>query len=187
MARPAAALAWTWSQLRRGAADRRSTFHTPTLTTVDAAGLPCPRTVVLQHACEQEAVLICHTHRAAAKVRQLQAQPVATWHVYDRGHKVQVLLRGETTVHVDGPLFEERWAATRPFSRVCYTRLDPPGRPRISADRAASDDDGRGQFAVVQTCIQQVDWLYLRAGGHVGYRFEPGGENAEWRGEAMTT
>ena len=128
-----AVFTWIVASLRSGTLERESVFHAPALATVDGGGTPDVRTVVLQQVESSSAgqlALICHTHVDAGKVRHLRERPEACWHVYDRSAKTQVVLSGPTTVHVDDELAEERWAATRSFSRVCYTRPLPPGLPK---------------------------------------------------------
>ncbi|MEL7238760.1 MAG: hypothetical protein AAGK78_07845 [Planctomycetota bacterium] len=180
--------AWTWQQIRRGTADRRSPFHAPTLATVDPAGLPTLRTVVLQACDEDNAMLLCHTHCDAGKVAHVRDRPGSSWHIYDRGRKVQVILSGETTVHAKDDLAEERWLAVREFSRMCYRRPLPPGRPRPE-DWPVHEGTGREHFCVLRTRVHTVRWLFLHHAGHRGWLFsrEEKDQSQAWASVALTT
>jgi hypothetical protein len=177
-----AAVARVWALLERGAADRRSAFHTPMLATVDGQGAPQVRTVVLRGADAGQGRLWCHSDRRSPKVTHLIDRPAAQFAFYDRRLKLQVRASMDVAVLTDGPVADRAWQQSTLWARRCYLAPDPPstaldtrsanlpdgldGRQPSEAESQA----GRANFCVIMGTVQRIDWLYLAHGGH-------------WRGE----
>ncbi|MEM8875032.1 MAG: pyridoxamine 5'-phosphate oxidase family protein [Planctomycetota bacterium] len=163
-----------WALLGRGCADRRHAFHTPALATVDEAGLPNVRTVVLRIADAEQRVLACHCDQRSNKVEEIAITGHATWHFYDAGHKTQLVIATDARVHTDDEVAAERWAATGRGSRVCYERPYAPGtRAEAPYDERPQSDDpeaGRANFAVIRGVATTIDYLHLHHAGHVRCR-----------------
>lgn len=159
-----------WAWLESGAADRRSATHLLTMATVTPRFVPAVRTMVLQEVDKQNRSIFSHTHRLAEKLEDLLAQPKVAWHVYDRRSKTQLVMHGNASVHFDGKNFANRWDAVSRMSRVCYERSLPPRQPLAGSEVAAVD--GRDHFAVIQTRIDQIEYLHLKHDGHRGIRFD---------------
>ncbi|MEM9253633.1 MAG: hypothetical protein AAGB29_14915, partial [Planctomycetota bacterium] len=117
------------------------------------------------------------------KAAQLADHPRAVWCFYDAGAKLQLRCLGQTTVHVDDALADERWQASALSSRRCYLAPHPPGEPsdapspnlpeavRGRVPDADETKPGRAHFAVIRTVIDRLDWLYLAHDGHRRARF----------------
>jgi hypothetical protein len=167
--------------LVRGAADRRSPFHTPTLATIGLDGAPQARTVVLRAVSPEELSARVHTDLRSAKAAELTADPRATLHFYDARHQVQVRLSGRAEL-LSGDAAEPYWTASRPMSRRCYAADPAPGVP-IPAPLPAPLDDtgGRPNFAAILLRVDSLEWLWLWSEGHRRARFR--WRQAEWAGE----
>jgi pyridoxamine 5'-phosphate oxidase len=181
---PAETLAEAWRLITRGVADRRSPFHTPTVATIGLDGAPSLRTVVLRHCNAAGRRLRFHTDRRSQKVSELALDPRISIHFYDPTAKIQLRVAGRALVHVEGPVAESAWAASRPFSRACYAvnpgpgaALEGPGDYDLPTDPALYDA-GRIQFCAVETHIASIEWLYLANAGHRRARFA-------WKGTAV--
>jgi hypothetical protein len=163
-----AALADACRLLTRGVGDRRSPFHTPTLATVTAAGLPTLRTVVLRSFDAEARQLRVHTDRRSAKYAELQAAPQAALHGYDAAAQVQIRLGGRVSRHADDPLADAAWAGSHPGSRLCYAVTPGPGTPAAAPPTApqALDAAARGNFAALVLQFDTLEWLWLAAAGH---------------------
>ncbi len=171
-----------WSELGRGAGEARHPFHTPALATTEM-GVPAVRTVVLRAADAETGSLACHTDLRSPKVPQLLANPEVAWLFYDREQKVQLRLAGEASLHHRDALANSRWERSRPRSRACYRQDLAPGAPADSEPCTPwQAEQGFANFAVVKCSIREIDWLYLRAGGHLRARFTRHADHA-WRGE----
>jgi hypothetical protein len=173
-----------WERLRRGTVDRRSAFHAPTIATVDAAGAPRARTMILRGVDAPGWRLRLHTDRRAPKVTELDLNPRLAVHVYDPGAKLQVRLEGTGRVLTEGPEVEAAWAGSRPQSRDCYRVTDPPSTPIEAGDAWAwGEVDGRASFAILMVEVHAVEWLYLAINGHRRARFlwrDDGGIDSTW-------
>lgn len=166
-------LAEAWRRLGRGAADRRSAFHTVQLATVAADG-PRVRTVVLRAAERASRVVRIHTDVRSPKAAEIAADPRVELCGYDAGAKLQLRLRGVARLAADDAAADAAWAGSQVGSRMPYRAPLPPGAALAApgdADptpelRAADSETGRPNFRAVLVTVQRIDWLYLAARGH---------------------
>jgi hypothetical protein len=168
-----AALAEIWRRLARGAADRRSGFHTVQLATLGLDGAPRVRTVVLRGVEQAAGRLRVHTDRRSTKWAEIAAEPRVELHAYDARAKLQVRIRGRVAPQGEGPLADAAWAASAPGSRACYraaqapgSTLDDPAEGDPAPRTEAGPLEGRDRFAVLLLEAARVEWLWLAAGGH---------------------
>ncbi|MGF1660150.1 MAG: pyridoxamine 5'-phosphate oxidase family protein [Rubrimonas sp.] len=169
-----ATLAHAWAQLARGAADRRSGFHTVQLATLSPYG-PRVRTVVLRGAEAAARRLRVHSDARAAKIAEIDADPRVELCAYDAKAKVQLRLRGLARVHRADALADAAWTASGDGARVCYRAAIAPGAviaapaladPSPEARAPADRDAGRDAFTAVAIDVSRLEWLWLGAGGH---------------------
>ncbi len=177
-------LAEAWRLIMRGVADRRSPFHTPTVSTNGVDGWPKLRTVVLRRCDVTARSLRFHADTRSQKVAELARDPRIGIHFYDPAAKIQLRIEGRAVVHADGPVADAAWAASRSFSRACYainpgpgTALSVPDEYDLPTDPALYDG-GRVHFCAVETSIASVEWLYLANAGHRRAKFT-------WSGNAF--
>lgn len=167
-----ACLAEAFRRLARGAADRRSPFHTPTLATIGADGAPQARTLVLRGFDAATRTLRLHTDARSRKVAELARDPRCALHLYDAAAKLQLRLAGRAALHGDDAVAEATWAGSRDFSRMCYAIAPAPGTPVATPPPAPRDAEaGRGAFRVILLRFDRLDWLELAAPGHRRARF----------------
>lgn len=176
-------LAEAFRLLARGVADRRHPFHTPTLATIGADGAPRARTLVLRGFEAEARTLRLHTDTRSGKHAELEAEPRCALHAYDAGAQIQLRLTGRARLHRDDWLADAAWAASRPFSRLCYAAPDAPGSPVAAPPAAPREGDGRAHFAAIALVFDALDWLWLDATGHRRARFtwhDGAAPRAEW-------
>lgn len=170
-----ATLAQAWRLLVRGAADRRSGFHTVQLASVAPDGAPRVRTLVLRGADPATRGLRLHTDARAGKCADIAGEPRVEVCAYDARAKIQLRLRGRAALLREGALVEAAWAATGAGSRVCYRAEVAPGSPIAepalgdpgAAARAPDDPEaGRAAFSALVIAVERLEWLYLAARGH---------------------
>lgn len=158
-----------WAMLARGASDRKSAFHTPSVATMRADGSPTIRTVVLRGCDIENRHLRFHTDTRSGKIAELKAEPRAAMHFYDAGAKLQLRLSVRLEM-LDGADYDTAWANTRAMSRECYQVTTAPGAllddPYQLAFDAAATHEGEDYFVPVRAHIEQMEWLYLAARGH---------------------
>jgi 3-hydroxyisobutyrate dehydrogenase len=177
-----AVLSDIWSMLRRGAKTASDPFHCPVLGTVGASGCSL-RTVVLRRVLAADRMLLCNTDRRSRKVAEIARCPEVSWLFYHPQAKVQLRIDGGAVVHADDELADRQWDASALMSRRCYLASDAPGTvarepcsglPEAVIARsptAAEAEIGRPNFVVIACRVTGIDWLYLKARGHLRARF----------------
>lgn len=175
-----------WRCLADGVGHRHSPFHTPSLATVDAAGRPRLRTVVLRAAEAGAGTLRFHCDRRSDKAREIAENGLAALHVYDGRAKLQLRVEGRARLHLDDALADAAWAAALTMSRVCYGVEPAPGTALAAGDAYAMPDEdpdarlGRENFCAVVFTAERLDLLYLDRRGHRRAVFSREGEG--WMG-----
>ena len=166
-----------WRLLTRGAADRRSPLHTPTVASVTAAGVPDARVMVLRAADRVAASLRFHTDARSPKCGDLIGRAVSVLG-YHPGESVQLRLAGTARVVMQGPEVDHIWATSTPFARRCYLVESAPGTllpgpasglPTWVEGRQPEVADlvpARANFALVMIDVAEIDWLHLAQAGH---------------------
>ncbi len=162
-----------WAMMVRGAVDRRAAFHTPAVATVDAAGEPSQRVMVLRAADPVARTLRLHTDVRSQKFVHIGRQPRVSVLFYDAHAKLQIRIGARARLHTGDDIARAAWAASRPQGRLCYEQALAPGEavdaplPVLPADqRFAVADDGERNFAVLMATVDRVEWLYLAIEGH---------------------
>lgn len=180
-----------WKRLGRGAADRRSAFHTPAVGSTDAQGSVQQRVMVLRKVDRATATLRFHTDVRSAKVSQMADARVAVLG-YDAGAKVQIRAEGTAALLTEGPDVEAAWAATTPSGRRSYLTILAPGTvsdvpssglPDAIAVRMPTLDEtlpGRANFGLLVVTLDRLEWLHLAHEGHRRAAFRCEGD--DWRG-----
>ena len=176
-----------WALLARGVADRRSAFHAPVVATLGLDGRPRARVVIVRGCDVAAGTLRFNTDRRADKFAELARDPRVSLTGYDAGSKIQIRVEGTATLHVDDAVADMAWAASRPFSRVCYGTVPSPGTllggggdfalPAADAEIEA----GRANFSTVVIRVHALEWLYLAHAGHRRARFDvQAGQGGVW-------
>jgi len=157
------------SRLVRGVRDRRSAFHLMGLATVDEAGRPRLRTVVLRAASHDLSEVGFHTDARSAKARELAASPACALLLYDPRACVQLRIEGTARLHREDSLALSAWENSTPHARLCYAVEPAPGSVLEDPASAAFLGDEarvRERFVRAVVAVERIEWLYLRASGH---------------------
>jgi pyridoxamine 5'-phosphate oxidase len=180
-----------WKCLGRGAADRRSAFHTPAVGSTDTKGQVQQRVMVLRKVDRAMATLRFHTDVRSSKVAQMADARVAVLG-YDAGARIQIRAEGAATLLTEGPDVEAAWTATTPSGRRSYlTTLAPgtvsdvpsSGLPDAITTRMPTLEEtlsGRANFGLLVVTLDRLEWLHLAHEGHRRAAFARTG--ADWRG-----
>jgi pyridoxine/pyridoxamine 5'-phosphate oxidase len=177
-ARPAA----IFQRLADAAREVADPLRTPALATGSGADAGV-RTVVLREVNAEARQLIAFSDARAGKIRQLAADAATAWLFYEPVEKFQLRARGTTRVHHRDAETKRRWETVPPANRLNYCAAVAPGSELPDADAAfpselrgqppilASTARGGEHFAVLITIVSELDWLWLRPGGHWRARF----------------
>ena len=164
--------------------DRRSPFHTPTIASLDDAGAPSLRTVVLRGFDADARRLRFHTDRRSDKARGIARDPRVMMHFYDAALHVQMRVAGRATLHLDDAVADAAWEGSQRSSRMCYAAPEASGAIVQAPPAAPKDTEiGRPHFAAVVIGFHRLEWLWLAAAGHQRARFiwdEAGNLTADW-------
>lgn len=184
-------LADIWMRLVRGGADRKSAFHTPVVASVDSAGDPQQRVMVLRKCVEAARTMRFHTDIRSAKVEQLSGRVNVLG--YDAVAKIQIRVSGTARIENQGEIADAAWAASNQSSKRCYLAQPGPGTvsgiptsglPAEVENRAPDNEEtlpGRVNFATLIVCLDTLEWLFLAHSGHRRARFVRVGD--DWHGE----
>lgn len=164
--------------------NRRSPFHTPTIASLDDAGGPSLRTVVLRGFDAEARSLRFHTDRRSDKARGIARDPRVMMHFYDAALHIQLRVAGRAVLHLEDAVADAAWEGSRSSSRMCYAAPDASGAIVPGPPAAPTDSEiGRPHFAAVIIGFHRLEWLWLAAAGHQRARFiwdEAGILTADW-------
>lgn len=182
-----------WQALANGASNRKHAFHLGAIATAGDDGFPSARIVVLRKANPETQTLTFHADKRSEKISELRANPRVSWLFYDPECRVQLRLLGVATLHFDDELAETQWKNAKLTSRRCYISLPPltklaaaaSGLPEWLWHRIPTLEEseaGRDNFAVVETRVHSIDWLWLNSTGHRRAKFvwRDGALDASW-------
>lgn len=180
----AASLQEAFRLLADAVPNRRSAFHTPTIASLDDAGAPSLRTIVLRGFDAEARTLRFHTDRRSDKARGIARDPRVMMHFYDAALHIQLRVAGCAVLHLEDAVADAAWAASRSSSRMCYAAPDASGAVVPVPPAAPQDAEiGRPHFAAVVIGFHRLEWLWLAAAGHQRARFiwdDVGNLTADW-------
>lgn len=165
-----------WKHLDLGTLQRRHPFHLPVFGTI-CDREPSLRVVVLRRFWRRPPALAFHSHIGSPKINQIRANPNVYWLFYHAEDRLQVRIKGRAEIHTNDELAEEQWFATELFSRRCYIGEAPSqvskkptsGLPDDLEDREPTSEEseqGRANFVVVTSTIDEIDCMELDVKGH---------------------
>ena len=167
------------NRLQAAPATRDDPWRTPGLATVDAAGLPSVRTVVLRSF--ENNCLEFHTDVRSAKWAALNQNPQAAWCFWDPKTKEQLRIQGNCTLHHQDELTEQIWNTLPSHTQASYGTSAAPSASIESPDAFAFIADiQRDNFGVIRCVAQTMDWLQLGRPKHHRALFK---WHAQWQGD----
>ena len=154
-----------------GVENSKSMFHTPVLSSFVEKTIST-RTVVLREFDSKNRTLRFHTDSRSGKIEELKENSISSVHGYDPDLKVQIRLKGKTSLHVNNEISKKAWAESREMSKMCYSVKDSPGN-KISSpepfDLIKEEIDielGYNNFAVLHFSYDSLEFLFLKGAGH---------------------
>jgi len=176
-------LTQSWIDLAHGALSAGHAYHTSALAS-SGDGSPDVRTVVLREARFARRELVCHTDYRSPKVELIRKRPEVAWLFYDRASRVQLRLKGTVSICHDDDIARVHWEQSARHSRQLYRSARSPGSVSPGPGFTPWIEGGFANFAVLVCTVSELDWLYLREGGHMRARFDWRGES--WQGAWLT-
>lgn len=144
--------------------DARGRGRLVSLGTLDAAGHPQMRTVMLRGADADAARVEIYTDLRSAKVEELRRDPRASVLLWSDPTQVQLRLTGRAEI-LTGPDVTIRWESLRDDQRLAYGHQPPPGTPIDRSDdwRDAPDP---ANLAVLRLTCDTLEHVSLDPAGH---------------------
>lgn len=182
-----------WNRWGRGAADRRSPFHTPVVGSIMQNETPDQRVMVLRKIARADSMLRFHTDIRSGKVTQIKHQPAVSIVGYDPGAHIQLRATGVASIVPAGPIADAAWAATSLSGRRSYMTTLSPGAPSAQPTSGlpvafeetmpsrTESEAGRVNFAIVPVRLDRLEWLHLASSGHRRACFTL--TDDQWRGQ----
>ena len=154
-----------------GVENSKSMFHTPVLSSFVEKTIST-RTVVLREFDSENRILRFHTDNRSGKIEELKENSISSVHGYDPDLKVQIRLKGKTSLHINNEISKKAWAESKEMSKMCYSVKDSPGNKVSSPepfDLIKEEIDielGYSNFAVLHFIYDSLEFLFLKGSGH---------------------
>jgi pyridoxamine 5'-phosphate oxidase len=158
-----------WLELQRACHDRHHEWRTPVLASVDEAGMPQARTVVLRQALNSQQALIFYTDKRSPKFAELTHTKDACLVFWSTRLSWQLRIKAQVQCVSKGPLVDLTWSAVSQ-TRAAHDYLTqlPPGQelqPEV-AQTKNMDTSASHNLAILTATVQSIDWLELKREGH---------------------
>lgn len=171
------------ARLTEAVTDRSHPLRLLTVATVDDAGLPQARTVVLRHFGQRERQVIFHLDRRSPKFAQMQARPQACLLWYDEATRTQVRLPATVTLHTADAVSHARWQNCQPMAKACYASTHGPSEMVDDSFTLSDAETARhwdveqeaaaeANFAVAICTFGEVDLYRLAARSSTRHRLQ---------------
>ncbi|MCY1744556.1 pyridoxamine 5'-phosphate oxidase family protein [Ensifer sp. SL37] len=153
-----------WSSLEAATNDPRSGFRFVNLCSVDAAGRPQARMVVLRRVDTAARLLEIHTDARSPKWLELSRNPFVSILGFCASTRIQLRLAGSVQLHFPGSdLAEKAWSGLSVWTRSTYAGGPPGDEPGDNEPVPVMDEaGGRAFFGVVSFRAESLDWFELR-------------------------
>jgi len=168
-----------WELLSSAPSERESPLRVATLATVDAAGWPQARQVVLRSCDPSAGTLEIYTDARSPKVSELRREARAALCCYDPAQQLQLRLSGTVTIHVGDERSAQAWREAGIYARRDYLAPSAPGTPIADPSLADPRQDEPGEsgssalaeakgenLAILRLRVERLDWLVLDREGH---------------------
>ena len=166
-----------WVRILNGSLQYKNPFHNPVVANVNEQGVNM-RTVVLRKVNTEKRQLFFHTDIRSGKFQELKTNNKLSWLFYHPSAMLQIRMSGIATLHQNDLLADEAWGNIRMSGRKIY--LGDEGPSTLSAFPVSGlsskfdkedptpleSEAGRKNFAIINTQIQWMEWLWLNSSGH---------------------
>jgi pyridoxine/pyridoxamine 5'-phosphate oxidase len=171
-----------WTALEKAVVDRKSSFHTFSLATVNN-GIADNRTVVLRGCNKKMMTLTFNTNNSSDKISHISKNNSVSALFYDKDEKIQIRFIGNATINNNNKYCQDKWENMSKQSRACYFQTVNPGRTieHPSIVKSKYNEEMSENFTIVDISISSIDWLYLSATGHSRAKYtKENGYEGEW-------
>ena len=122
-----------WDLLAQGVVNKKSKFHTPTLSTVNG-NMINSRTIILRKVDNKTKMLFFYSDSRSRKVLNIIQNNNVTVHLYEPRFKLQVQLYGHAKIENNSEKTKNIWSSLNSFSKKNYLSALSPGEKIDSLD-----------------------------------------------------
>ena len=163
-----------WELLFKGVTSYKNPFHYGVFIS-QSDSFPEARTVIVRSVDPVHKIISFNTDIRSPKFRQIQNNPNTSWLFYDPDLRMQLRGKAIATLHTNDEIEDVGWRQARLNCKITYTAPFAPGSNMdapylLDLNRTDVADDelavARKNFAIVQTKIISMDWVFLHYKGN---------------------
>ena len=152
-----------WDLLAQGVVNKKSKFHTPTLSTVDG-NMINSRTIILRKVDNKTKMLFFYSDSRSRKVLNIIQNNNVTVHLYEPRFKLQVQLYGHAKIENNSEKTKNIWSSLNSFSKKNYLSALSPGEKINSLDNLKYNTDNEEafyNFSLIYFKVSKLECLQL--------------------------
>ena len=152
-----------WDLLAQGVVNKKSKFHTPTLSTING-NLINSRTIILRKVDNKTKMLFFYSDSRSRKVLNIIQNNNVTVHLYEPRFKLQVQLYGHAKIENNTEKTKDIWSSLNSFSKKNYLSALSPGERIDSLDNLkynADNEEAYSNFSLIYFKVSKLECLQL--------------------------
>ncbi len=152
-----------WDLLAQGVVNKKSKFHTPTLSTINGNAINS-RTIILRKVDNKTKMLFFYSDSRSRKVINIKQNNNVTIHLYEPRFKLQVQLYGNANIENKTEKTKDIWSSLRNFSKKNYLSVLSPGEKINNLDDIKYNTDNEEafyNFSLINFKVSKLECLQL--------------------------
>ena len=152
-----------WDLLTQGVVNKKSKFHTPTLSTINGNAINS-RTIILRKVNNKTKMLFFYSDTRSRKVLNIKQNNNVTVHLYEPRFKLQVQLYGHANIENNSEKTKDIWKSFNNFSKKNYLSELSPGKKINSLDDIKYNEDNEEafyNFSLINFKVSKLECLQL--------------------------
>ncbi len=152
-----------WDLLAQGVVNKKSKFHTPTLSTINGNAINS-RTIILRKVDNKTKMLFFYSDSRSRKVLNIKQNNNVTVHLYEPRFKLQVQLYGNANIEHKTEKTKDIWSSLRNFSKKNYLSVLSPGEKINNLDDIkynADNEEAFYNFSLIKFKVSKLECLQL--------------------------
>ena len=152
-----------WDLLAQGVVNKKSKFHTPTLSTINGNEINS-RTIILRKVDNKTKMLFFYSDSRSRKVLNIKQNNNVTVHLYEPRFRLQVQLYGNANIENKTKKTKDIWSSLRNFSKKNYLSVLSPGEKINNLDDIkynADNEEAFYNFSLINFKVTKLECLQL--------------------------
>ena len=152
-----------WDLLAQGVVNKKSKFHTPTLSTVNG-NMINSRTIILRKVDNKTKMLFFYSDSRSRKVLNIIQNNNVTVHLYEPRFKLQVQLYGHAKIENNSEKTKNIWSSLNSFSKKNYLSALSPGEKIDSLNNLKyniDNEEAYTNFSLIYFKVSKLECLQL--------------------------